>query len=70
MENNLRSLRRARGMTQEKLAKKSGINRVCIARYETGKHTMSTKSLLRLSQALGVSTDDLLKGGQTNGAIA
>ena len=70
MGNNLRALRKARKMTQAELAQASGINRVAIAKYEAGKVEPGAKSILRLTKALGVSTDALLKGGQTDGTPA
>ncbi len=70
MGNNLKALRKARGLTQEKLAAKSGVNRTVIARFETGRNTLSTKSLLLISRALEVTTDEILRGGQTDGKTA
>lgn len=68
MENNLRMLRKARGLTQMKLAEKSAVHRSVIARFEIGQTTMSAKSLMKVARALDVSTDDILRGGRSRGA--
>ena len=67
MRNNLRQIRRMKNLTQTALAEKSGINRVSIARYESGRIVPTVKSLMRLSRALGVSMDKLLEGEKKNG---
>ena len=58
--NRLRILREAKGMTQDDLAEAAGMNRVTIAKYETGRIEPKTKSLSRLAAALGVTTDYLI----------
>ena len=70
MQNRLRELRKSRGLTQGLLALKSGVHRTSIARYETGKNGMSEKNLIRIAGALNVSVDELIKGGQTDGAAS
>jgi len=70
MQNGLRELRKQNGLTQEKLAQKSGVNRTIIARYETGRNRLSEKNLIRIADALHVSVDKVLKGGQTDGAAS
>ena len=47
-------------MTQRKLSIKSGVHRVSIARYETGKVSPNIRVLERLANALGVPIDDLV----------
>ncbi len=66
MGNNLRRLRKARGWTQAELSVRSGVNRVMIAKYETGRGNPTSKTLIKLSEALGVSTDRILRGGQVD----
>lgn len=70
MQNRLRELRNKCGLTQEQLSRKSGVHRTSIARYETGKNGMSEKNLVRIAGALNVPVDDVLKGGQNDGASA
>jgi mRNA interferase RelE/StbE len=50
-------------MTQEELAKASGVHRVTIARIETGEVSPMAETLKRLADALGVLVDDLMKAG-------
>lgn len=57
----LREIRKAKGMTQEQLAKASGIHRITIAKYEAGKVDPKTENAERLAAALGVTVDDLIK---------
>lgn len=61
MVNNLREIRKAHGMTQEELSAFSGVNRVSIAKYETGKSDPSLETAKRLADALGVTVDDLIR---------
>ena len=70
MRNRLRELRKINGLTQDQLSRKSGVHRTSIARYETGKNGMSEKNLVRIAGALNVPVDEVLKGGQTDGATA
>ena len=57
----LAEVRKAKGFTQESLAKRSGVHRVSIARYETGKASPNLRTLERLSDALGVPITALTK---------
>ena len=61
LNNRLKEIRIARGMSQNELAKVSGVHRVSIARYEIGKLSPNAKNLIRLSNALGVTIDELMK---------
>ena len=70
MQNRLRELRKINGLTQAKLAQKSGVHRTIIARYETGRNGLSEKNLLKLAGALNVPVDDLLNGGQKDGTAS
>lgn len=53
-------VRRERGYNQEQLAEMSMLNRVTLARYETGVIEPGAFALSRIADALGVSTDELL----------
>lgn len=55
--------REARGWTQDQLAEAAGIHRVTLAKYESGKVEPGSKTLARISSALGVSMDYLTKEG-------
>ncbi|MCT8165626.1 MULTISPECIES: helix-turn-helix domain-containing protein [unclassified Pseudomonas] len=52
-------LRADAGMTQKDLAKASGISVPQIGRYETGTSSPRLSALVKLSEALGVTIDDL-----------
>lgn len=71
MENKLRAVRKAKGMTQAVLAQKANVCRTVIARHETGKTEMSVRNLLKVADALGSSIQDIVGGGKTkDGKIA
>ena len=57
----LAEVRKAKGLTQRKLAYLSGVPRVSIARYETGKVSPNIRVLEKLADALGVKVDDLIR---------
>ena len=56
----LAEVRKAHGLTQERLAELSGVHRVSIARYETGKMSPTIRNLERLSIVLEVPVEDLI----------
>lgn len=56
----LRVYRDLRGLTQQALADKSGVNRAYIAEIETGKKPGSTAALKKLAEALGIDIGDLI----------
>ena len=57
----LREIREEKNMTQEELAEKSGVSRATIWAIESkaGATNTTTKTLLRLANALEVEMDDL-----------
>jgi len=58
---NVRSLRRARGMSQEDLAHSAEIDRTYVSALERGVYAASIDVVDRLARALGVEAADLLK---------
>ena len=56
----IKTVRKAKGMTQVQLAEKVGCTQKDISRWESGERTPNTASLKKLSQALGCSMDDLV----------
>lgn len=54
------AIRRERGYNQEELAEMAMLNRVTLARYETGVIEPGAFALSRIADALNVSTDELL----------
>ena len=58
---NLRKLREAKGLSQEKLARLSDVANNTIIKIEAGKNQNPTlETLKKVAQALGVSVDDLI----------
>lgn len=56
----IKEKREALKMTQEQLAKMSGVSRVAISMIENGKiENVSSKTLLALADALGTSLDEM-----------
>ncbi len=56
----IRELRKSRNMNQDQLAELASLNRVTIAKYETGRVEPGAQALARIADALEVSTDVLL----------
>lgn len=57
---NLRNLRLAKGMTQEDLARLTGVSQQAVGKWERGLSTPDYDNLVRLSTFYNVSTDYLL----------
>jgi transcriptional regulator with XRE-family HTH domain len=57
---NLKNLRTKRGFTQKDLAEKVGVTRVTIAAYEACRIRMLDTMIIKVAEALHVSTDELL----------
>ncbi len=55
----LRELRRARGLSQEKLAFKSGMHRTYLGSIERGERNPALKNIAAIAEALGVSLSQL-----------
>lgn len=58
---NLKTIRKAKKMTQKELAQKSGVKQSVISDLETG-NAKSTGSIIELANALGVTAEELRKG--------
>ena len=54
------ALRRERGYNQDELAEMAQLNRVTLARYETGVIEPGAMAVSRIADALNVSTDEIL----------
>ena len=59
--------RKALGMNQDDLAELASLNRVTVAKYETGKFEPGAQALARIADALETSVDELL--GRTSPQI-
>lgn len=57
----LRTLRKARGLTQQELAHKTDVSRIYIQALESNRRSPSMKLLNKLAEALGVVPSDLLE---------
>ena len=58
----VRALRAGRGLTQLRLAQRSGISRPSIANVEAGRQNVSLRQLCALATAFGVTVEELLSG--------
>ena len=56
------SLRKDKGLSQEKLALKAGLDRTYINSVENGHRNISLLNIEKISKALGLSLSDMLKG--------
>lgn len=56
----LAKIRKSKGLSQQRLAALSGVHRVTIARFETGKISPTLQTLNKLAAALGVKISDLV----------
>lgn len=53
----IKEVRESLNMTQEELAEKSGVSRTTISALENGDPTTTSKTLVNLAKAMGVSVD-------------
>lgn len=58
--NNLRYLRKAKGLTQDQMADKIGVNRAMIGSYEEGRAVPKVAALQDIAHYFGVSLDALV----------
>lgn len=56
----IRALRKLRNLNQEQLAELASLNRVTVAKYESGRVEPGAQALARIADALEVSVDSLL----------
>ena len=59
MQTRLKELRKARGLTQFKLAKLTGLGRVNIVRFENASRRLSESNALKIAKALGCTVEEL-----------
>lgn len=60
MKTNLRSLRTASNITQAELSRMTGISQTAICLYEKEKIGMSLRNAAKITEALGVTLNDLV----------
>ncbi|NQE38088.1 helix-turn-helix domain-containing protein [Microcoleus asticus] len=58
----VRKLRKARGLSQEELAELAELHRNYIGGIERGERNVALLNIVRLAKALGVSLSELLEG--------
>lgn len=58
---NIKAERSRKGLTQEQLAEKTGMERVYISRIERGLQNMSLKKIIELTNNLGADIKDILR---------
>jgi XRE family transcriptional regulator, regulator of sulfur utilization len=56
----IKKLRKAKGITQDQLAELSGLNRTHVYRLESGKQSMTLRTLKIIADTLGVKIRDLV----------
>ena len=62
ISNLIKTKRKEKGLTQEELAHKKKKTKKAISRWETGRGTPDISLLVPLSEELGVSVSEILKG--------
>lgn len=68
MAKRIRELRKKRGFSQEAFADHAGLHRVAVGWIEQGRRVPTLKTLVKVSQGLGISLSELLKGVDTDTA--
>ncbi len=62
--NKIREYRKQRKWTQEELAKRLGVERSAVAKWESGKSQPQAARLVALAEIFGCSVDELLGRGK------
>lgn len=57
----VRTQRKARGLSQERLAFECGLHRTYIGSVERGERNLSLDNIIRIANALGIKPSDLLR---------
>ena len=61
---NLKALRKAKGLSQEELAARSGVSAASLIKYESGEMTPGIDKVISMAEALGCTPNDLCGWGQ------
>lgn len=67
---NIKKVREFRGLSQEELAVKIGIEQSRVSGYEGGRFSLSLEALLEIAQALEVAPGKLMEGIGPDGGVA
>lgn len=66
----LARIRRERGLTQIAIAESTGLTQVLVSDYERSRIRLSAEMAVRFADALGISTDELLRPGKKSRATS
>jgi transcriptional regulator with XRE-family HTH domain len=66
----LRKLRKAKDWSQDRLAEEVGIHGRHVGKYEIGRAMPNAQTVVRIADALGVTTDYLLRDGVGDDSVA
>ena len=66
----IREIRKEKGLTMKKLGELVGVTESAIGQYETGRRKPDYEMLLRISEALDSSVDELLNGKKIPATIS
>lgn len=69
LSRNLRALRDAQGMTQQRLSERSGVPRATLATLESGSGNPTLAVMLRIASALNVSLEELIGPPRDTGRL-
>ena len=58
----VRTLRHSKKMSQEKLARLSGLHRTYVVQVEAGSRNVALKNISKIAKALGISMSELCNG--------
>ena len=61
MQNNLRKLRKEKGLSQIAVQMQTGIEQALISKYENGERVPPTETLMQLADFYGVSMDYIIR---------
>ena len=61
--NNLNYFMEQANMTQEELARATGLTQASISRYASGRQMPGVRAIINIANALGVTTDELIDFG-------
>ena len=60
MGERIKTIRKAKGFTQDQLSEQTGLNRAHLYRLESGKQSMTLRTLKLIADTLGVRVRDLI----------
>jgi len=67
---NIKTIRKSKGMTQDQLAEKLHVTHQAISSWETGKTQPDVEMLARMAEVFAVTIEELIYGEKKQGALA